>query len=140
MPDTNIARLKHMADYNKPNEKNQQTDEERRKAAAKTSAQNPSGNRGTQVHATPNQPTQPKEGARGTSPAKSFEQAGRAVRAQPPTRQDPANQRKTGIDEDTEASSSEDDQSEGEVDEDADDSDRMELKTQAQQTADEEER
>ena len=128
-----------MADHIKSNEKTQQTDDERRKAAAKASAQSQVGNRGTQVHAAPDQPAKPKEAAGGASPEGSFEHAGRAVRAQPSTRHDPANQRQTDIDEDTDASPSEGDQPEAKIDEDADGNERMERKTRAQQTADAEE-
>lgn len=133
-----------MPDQVKPHEKTPPTDDERRKAAAEDSARSPTGNRGTQVHATaPNPPA--KEPARGASRDESFEHAGRAVRAQPSTRKDPANRRETNIDEDTDASPSEDDQRDLKSDEEADPSDttfpidgRTERKPRAKGTADEE--
>jgi len=110
-----------MPDQIKPSER---TDEERRQAAAKASAQDATANRGTQVHApAPNQPSKPKEPARGVGAEESFEHAGRAVRAQPSTRQDPANQRQRGKHEDVDASPFEDDQRDPKSDEDADPSD-----------------
>src|SRR5688572_1900624 len=103
-----------MPDQSSPNQKPEATDEERRKAAARPSKQNPTDQRGPQIHAaSPTQPTKAKpgqvDGRSGSHDA--FEPAGRAVRAKPSARPFTAAAAADGVDEEADESPDLDDQS-----------------------------